>query len=146
MENEQVLRDGRIVTRPEGAGMGDGRGSVEEEEVSILEEPEESQTEARLFCVFRNVLGLKHVNPQAFANVMKIVWNPLKGIEVEQNNRNLFLFKLFSKRDRHMIVEADKPWFFEKQLVVMKAISGDEVLTQVPLHEVLLWVQMLDIH
>ncbi|KAJ4842367.1 hypothetical protein Tsubulata_015724 [Turnera subulata] len=70
---------------------------------------------------------------------------PLDGLEVEQINRNLFLFKFFSKRDRVAVLNNDKPWFFEKQLVVLRAITGDEVLSQVELKETPVWVQIIDI-
>ncbi|KAJ4838520.1 hypothetical protein Tsubulata_006103 [Turnera subulata] len=145
MEREQLVGDGRLKSQLAGESSMVKVGESEEEEVFILEESESAQIEASLFCVLGKVLDLKHVNPQAFANITKKVWIPLKGIEVEQINRNLFLSKIFSKRDRQAIVEANKPLFFEKQLVVLKAISGGEVLTQVPLNEVLLWVQLLDI-
>ncbi|KAJ4830067.1 hypothetical protein Tsubulata_009275 [Turnera subulata] len=53
-----------------------------------------------------------------------------QGVQVEEEND-----ELFSKRDRQAIME----------MVVLKAISGDEVLTQVPLNEAPIWVQILDI-
>ncbi|KAJ4832701.1 hypothetical protein Tsubulata_050185 [Turnera subulata] len=66
-------------------------------------------------------------------------------MEAEQLNRNLLLFKVQSRRDKQEILEVDKLWFFEKQLVVLKSITGDEVLSQVELIEVPILVQMVDI-
>ncbi|KAJ4846112.1 hypothetical protein Tsubulata_033990 [Turnera subulata] len=59
---------------------------------------------------------------------------------------NQFLFAgQGSGGDRQNVLDAGKPWFFEKQLVVLKAITGDEVLSQVTLEEAPVWIQMYDI-
>ncbi|KAJ4839569.1 hypothetical protein Tsubulata_002285 [Turnera subulata] len=73
------------------------------------------------------------------------LWNPMKGMEVEQLNRNLFLFKFFSRKDRLEVIDAEKPRFFVKQLVVMKPITWDEVLSKVELLETPAWIRMLNI-
>ncbi|KAJ4838386.1 hypothetical protein Tsubulata_020535 [Turnera subulata] len=91
------------------------------------------------------VLGTKHVNPLAFSNLMGKIWNPCKGIEAEQLGRKLFLFHFFSKRDRLEVLDAETPWFFEKRVVVLKEVTEDEVLTQVDLNEVPMWIQMNNI-
>ncbi|KAJ4839681.1 hypothetical protein Tsubulata_043932 [Turnera subulata] len=105
MEQEQPRGDVRMVPLLELGTRMKTRGGIEEEEVFILEETEIAKEEVNLFCVLGKILGTKHVNPQAFANVMKKVWNLLKGIEVEQINQNLFLFKFFNKCDRQMILD-----------------------------------------
>ncbi|KAJ4842551.1 hypothetical protein Tsubulata_042032 [Turnera subulata] len=66
-------------------------------------------------------------------------------MEAEQLNHNLLLFKFQSRRDQQEVLEVDKPWFFEKQLVVIKSITGDEALSQVELTETPIWVQLFDI-
>ncbi|KAJ4827130.1 hypothetical protein Tsubulata_045687 [Turnera subulata] len=116
-----------------------------EEEVLELEVVgSDQQIQPRLSLIAR-VLGTKHVNPQAFSNLMGKIWNPRKGIEAEQLGRNLFLFHFFSKRDRQEVMEAETPWFFEKRIVVLKEVTGDEVLTQMELTEVPIWIQMHNI-
>ncbi|KAJ4843031.1 hypothetical protein Tsubulata_005886 [Turnera subulata] len=66
-------------------------------------------------------------------------------MEAEQLNRNLFLFKFYSRRDRQEVLDSDKSWYFEKQLVVLRLITGDEVLSQVELVETPVSIQMYDI-
>ncbi|KAJ4843811.1 hypothetical protein Tsubulata_028523 [Turnera subulata] len=119
--------------------------SDEEEEILELEEVREEIKGHNQLCLLARVLGTKHVNPQAFSNLMDKVWNPMKGIEAEQIGGNLFLFRFFSKRDRQDVMEAETPWFFKKRLVVLKEITGDEVLSQVQLMEVPIWIQKSNI-
>ncbi|KAJ4841136.1 hypothetical protein Tsubulata_006423 [Turnera subulata] len=104
--------------------------SETEEEVLELEAAGPAQRVQPQLSLLAKVLGTKHVNPQAFSNLMGRLWNPKKGIKVEQLGRNLFLFHFFSKRDRQEVQEAEAPWFFDKRVVVLKEVTGDEVLTQ----------------
>ncbi|KAJ4844126.1 hypothetical protein Tsubulata_026073 [Turnera subulata] len=100
----------------------DGRETIEvlsDEEEEILE-LEEAPPELRLLA---RVLGTKHFNPQAFSYLMGR--NPSRGIEAEQLGQ--------------------APWFFEKRVVVLREVTSDEVLTQVELFEVPIWVQMNNI-
>ncbi|KAJ4841872.1 hypothetical protein Tsubulata_047003 [Turnera subulata] len=90
----------------------------DEEEVSELEVvAPEKQVLSRLSLLVW-VLGTKHVNPQAFSNLMG------------------------SKRDRQEVMEVEVPWFFEKRAVVLKEVTCDEVIANVELNEVPIWVQI----
>ncbi|KAJ4822428.1 hypothetical protein Tsubulata_034206 [Turnera subulata] len=60
-------------------------------------------------------------------------------------SQSISLSFFFAKRDRQEVLEAETPWFFEKRVVVMMEVTGDEVLTQVDLEEVPIWVQMHNI-
>ncbi|KAJ4822197.1 hypothetical protein Tsubulata_030999 [Turnera subulata] len=120
-------------------------GSDSEEEVLELEDIAPEQQTPDHWGILARVLGSKHVNPQAFSNLLGKLWNPCKGMEVEQVGRNFFLFQFFAKRDRQEVLEAETLWFFEKRVVVMKEITGDEVLTQVDLNEIPIWVQLHNI-
>ncbi|KAJ4825497.1 hypothetical protein Tsubulata_035017 [Turnera subulata] len=89
--------------------------SEDEEEVLELEEVTAPQEAQDRWCLLARVLGSKHVNPQAFSTLMGKVWNPKKGIEVEQLGRNLFFFSLFSRRDRQEVLtlfdeKGEKGW------------------------------------
>ncbi|KAJ4849914.1 hypothetical protein Tsubulata_011724 [Turnera subulata] len=110
----------QCVQEVDGVGRGQvlphGRPTEEDEDVLVLEDSVELHQGPQFYYILVKVLGLKDVNPQAFVDVM-----------------------------RKEVLDADKPWFFEKQLVVIKAISGDEVLSQVDLVETPIWVQMYDI-
>ncbi|KAJ4843100.1 hypothetical protein Tsubulata_040572 [Turnera subulata] len=86
--------------------------SDEEEEVLELVDESPAQQPTPRMSLLARVLGTKHVNPQAFSNLMGKIWNPLKGIEAEQLGRNLFLFHFFSKRDRREIPDAETHGFF----------------------------------
>ncbi|KAJ4839692.1 hypothetical protein Tsubulata_006580 [Turnera subulata] len=81
--------------------------SDEDDEVLELEEVKDDLQVHNSFCLLARVLGSKHVNPQAFSNLMGKVWNPMKGF--------------------------------------LKEITGDEVLAQVEVAEVPIWVQISNV-
>ncbi|KAJ4827699.1 hypothetical protein Tsubulata_027558 [Turnera subulata] len=55
-----------------------GEPQAEDDDVLVLEETVETQEGAKFYCILGKVLGMKHLNPQAFVSVMRKLWNPLK--------------------------------------------------------------------
>ncbi|KAJ4846132.1 hypothetical protein Tsubulata_000840 [Turnera subulata] len=117
---------------------------VEEEEIVVLEEEEETVTATKSHGLLCRVLGTKHMNPQAFTSMMRNLWCPLKGLEATQINRNLFLFRFQTARDLKKVMDAE-PWFFERQLVLLQELDGDEQFLQVHLHMAPIWVRIYDV-
>ncbi|KAJ4841094.1 hypothetical protein Tsubulata_027378 [Turnera subulata] len=90
------------------------------------------------------VTGNKAVNPRAFSNVMTGLWNPQKGMELVHLNGPLFLLTLHGHKDMLAILKGE-PWSFDKRLILMTQVSGDEQLSTTPITHCSFWVKLHDI-
>ncbi|KAJ4827776.1 hypothetical protein Tsubulata_011658 [Turnera subulata] len=116
----------------------------EKEDLIFLVEDEETENVEVNHSLLCRVLGMKSVNPQAFTGMMKNLWCPAKGIEATQITRNSFLFQFNSGRDVRKVMTAG-PWFFERQLVLLQELTGDEQLSQIHLYKAPFWVRIYDV-
>ncbi|KAJ4845013.1 hypothetical protein Tsubulata_037829 [Turnera subulata] len=113
------------------------------EDVLFLDDHGLDVEEPRFFLLAK-VLGTKHLNPKAFTNVMRGLWGPTKGLEITQLERSLFLLQFKSKRDVQAVLRGE-PWSFDKRLIVLKQVSGDEQFTEVPMHHCSFWAKIYDV-
>ncbi|KAJ4829525.1 hypothetical protein Tsubulata_028065 [Turnera subulata] len=113
------------------------------EDVALLEDLGTVNSDPQFFLLAR-VMGSKHLNPRAFTNVMKGLWSPVKGMEITQLEPTLFLIHLYAKRDLVLVLKGE-PWSFDKRLIVMKQVSGDEHFHNLPLQFCPFWVKIYNI-
>ncbi|KAJ4848544.1 hypothetical protein Tsubulata_048307 [Turnera subulata] len=96
-----------------------GKGIVidpNDEEVVLLDDLNDAVVDPHFYLLAR-VHGSKHLKPRAFTNVMRGLWSPTKG----------------------------EPWSFDKRLIVIKQVSGDDYFHNAILKDCPFWVPIYDV-
>jgi len=65
------------------------------------------------------------VNLIVFKSTILQAWNVKNRVEVRDVARNLFFFRFFDRRDMERVMEAGS-WNFDRRLIVLKEMKGDE--------------------
>lgn len=74
-------------------------------------------------------------NIRAFKQTMIQAWRLKNTVEIQDLNKNLFLFKFVSRRDAENILHSG-PWSFDRNLLILDTISGEEQPSELDLHTV----------
>lgn len=116
----------------------------DEEEGFALEETEVSTDE-----VFKNSLVGKlwttnPFNTRVFKQVIVQAWRLKNPVEVQDLNKNMFLFRFSSKRDVETVVKGG-PWSFDRNLLVFKRISGEEQPSEMAMNTADFWARVYDL-
>lgn len=116
----------------------------DEEEGFALEETEVSADE-----VFKNSLVGKlwttnSFNVRVFKQVIVQAWRLKNPVEVQDLNKNLFLFRFSSKRDVENVVK-NGPWSFDRNLLVLKRTSGEEQPSEMAMNTAEFWTRVYDL-
>ncbi|KAJ4832998.1 hypothetical protein Tsubulata_005303 [Turnera subulata] len=128
------------------AKVNKGRGILRDdldEEVVLLDDPVVVVIDPHHYLLAR-VLGSKHLNPRTFTNVIRGLWSPTKGLEIAHLESSLFLLQFKAKRDLTSILKGE-PWSFDKRLIVLKQVSGDDNFRNVEMQDCPFWVQLYDV-
>lgn len=77
-------------------------------------------------------------NIRAFKQTMIHAWRLKKSVEVQDLNKNLFLFKFSSQRDLEITLKSG-PWSFDRNLLILEKVDGTEQPCEMGLHKVSFW-------
>lgn len=122
-------------------------------EVSLSKEEEEGITveDDELFSdeIFRHTLVSKlwtdnSYNVRAFKQTMTQAWRHKNPIEIQDLNKNLFLFRFSSKRDAEN-VSRNGPWSFDRNLLILERVTGEERSSDLEMYHVSFWVRVYDL-
>ncbi|XP_058756011.1 uncharacterized protein LOC131629230 [Vicia villosa] len=118
--------------------------SKEEEEGIVAAEEEANGEET-----FRRSLAGKlwtegSFNSRAFRSTMVSAWRLKNPVEIQELNKNLFLFNFATKRDMEFVLKSG-PWSFDRALLVLAKISGDEQPADTDLHTGAFWVRIYEL-
>ncbi|XP_024642377.1 uncharacterized protein [Medicago truncatula] len=83
-------------------------------------------------------------NIRAFKQTMIQAWRLKNTVEIQDLNKNLFLFKFVSRRDAENILHSG-PWSFDRNLLILDTISSEEQPSELDLHTVQFWVRIYDL-
>lgn len=61
---------------------------------------------------------------------LTMVWRAKDGVVIRMVESNLFMIQFFSEDDRTRVLEGT-PWFFDKKLLVLREIGGEEQPSEV---------------
>ncbi|XP_058749039.1 uncharacterized protein LOC131622001 [Vicia villosa] len=116
-----------------------------EEEEGIVAAEEEANGEE----IFRRSLAGRlwtdgSFNSRAFRNTMVAAWRLKNPVEIQELNKNLLLFNFSTKRDMEFVLKSG-PWSFDRALLVLAKISGDEQPTDLDLHTGDFWVRIYEL-
>ncbi|MCI00644.1 zinc CCHC-type-like protein, partial [Trifolium medium] len=85
-----------------------------------------------------------HFNVRIFKQVIVQAWRLKNPVEVQDLNKNLFLFRFSSKKDVDTVIK-NGPWSFDRNLLVLKRISGDEQPSDLEMHSSEFWARVYDL-
>ncbi|XP_058726827.1 uncharacterized protein LOC131598223 [Vicia villosa] len=118
--------------------------SKEEEEGVVVGEGELFEDESLQRTLAGKLWTESNFNSRAFKSTMLNAWKLKHTVEVQDLNKNLFIFKFSSKRDMEYVLKTG-PWSFDRALLVLKRISGEEQPSDLDLHFSSFWVRIYDL-
>ncbi|XP_058764208.1 uncharacterized protein LOC131637617 [Vicia villosa] len=83
-------------------------------------------------------------NARAFTNTMIGAWRLKSPVETHELSKNLFLFRFSTKRDMENVLRQG-PWSFDRNLLVLDRVSGEEQPSALNLHYGTFWVRIYDL-
>ncbi|KAK3226105.1 hypothetical protein Dsin_005967 [Dipteronia sinensis] len=111
----------------------------EEKLLSVLDNLKESAGKKLDLCLVGKLLSTKHVNKEAFRQMILRIWQTRHDIEVVQDN--MFLFNFRNQRDRLKIL-AGGPWNFDNCLFVFDKLKEVGDIANMSFHQVEFWIQV----
>ncbi|CAK8564243.1 unnamed protein product [Lathyrus sativus] len=113
------------------------------------EEEEDITIEAEEICegdIFQRTLVGKlwtdnNFNSRAFTNTIIGAWKLINPIEVQNLNKNLFLFCFDTIRDLEGVLK-NRPRSFDRNILILSQISGEEQPSDLNMHYGSLWVRV----
>ncbi|XP_058752497.1 uncharacterized protein LOC131625674 [Vicia villosa] len=118
--------------------------SKEEEEGVVADEEEIVEDESLQRTVAGKLWIESSFNSRAFKTTMLNAWKLKHAVEVQDLSKNLFLFKFGSKRGMEYVLKTG-PWSFDRALLVLKRISGEEQPSELNMHFSSFWVRVYDL-
>ncbi|CAH9119202.1 unnamed protein product [Cuscuta europaea] len=121
--------------------------SIDEEEnrgLVLAADPIENSdvtTEGFNLADVARVVSDKRVRAVSFCQTMAMVWQPVKGVSINEIEDSKFLLQFYHEGDLNRVVE-EGPWSFEQNLVVIKRLGRTEKPLKVPLDHADFWVQV----
>ncbi|XP_058755552.1 uncharacterized protein LOC131628740 [Vicia villosa] len=118
--------------------------SKEEEEGVVVEDDEICEVES-----FQRTLAGKlwtdiSFNVRAFKSTMISAWKLKNQVESQDLGKNMFLFKFATKRDLEFVLK-NGPWSFDRSLLVLNRISGEEEPSDLNMHFASFWVRIYEL-
>ncbi|XP_058775409.1 uncharacterized protein LOC131649675 [Vicia villosa] len=118
--------------------------SKEEEEGVTIEAEEEQGGD-----VFERTLAGKlwtenRFNSKAFISTITGAWKLRNPIETQELSNNLFLFRFSTKRDLENVMR-NGPWSFDRYLLVLDRVSGEEQPSDLKMHYGEFWVRIYEL-
>lgn len=118
--------------------------SKEEEEGFALEETEVTGDDAFKNSLVGKLWTVNPFNTRVFKQVIVQAWRLKNSVEVQDLNKNLFLFRFSSKRDVDSVMKSG-PWSFDRNLLVLKKISGEEQPSEMEMNTTEFWTRVYDL-
>ncbi|KAL5823584.1 hypothetical protein ACOSQ3_021568 [Xanthoceras sorbifolium] len=83
----------------------------------------------------------KLVNREAFCATISRIWRTTQEVDVETLQGNIYAFYFKNQMDR-LFVLAERPWTFDKALLVLEEPRGKGDLGSMELNKIEFWIQM----
>ncbi|KAK2353708.1 hypothetical protein QL285_091304 [Trifolium repens] len=83
-------------------------------------------------------------NVRAFKQTITQAWGLKNSIEVQDLEKNLFLFRFTTKKDADNVLR-NGPWSFDRNLLILHRVTGEEQPSDLDMHKVSFWVRVYDL-
>ncbi|KAM2009144.1 hypothetical protein ACFX16_003954 [Malus domestica] len=94
------------------------------------------------YTLIAEVLTSKEVNGEVFTDRFMSLWRGREGVSIRDIGNRRFLARFAGQRDLLRVVEADQPWTFKNDLVMVADRKENGRNRWAPLSEGTFWVQM----
>ncbi|XP_019154329.1 PREDICTED: uncharacterized protein LOC109150808 [Ipomoea nil] len=88
-------------------------------------------------------LTQKMVKLEFMRQVLASVWQPVRGVQVTEIQRGVFLFVFFHRTDVDYVLDGG-PWAFENNALVCREVPPNTLPGEIPLNTIDMWVQLHD--
>ncbi|KAJ4827618.1 hypothetical protein Tsubulata_032480 [Turnera subulata] len=95
-------------------------------------------------CLVGKLWTVKNFNANALLRTVTSIWNPRKGVEASEIGSNLFLFQFNDNKDIERVLEGE-PWHFDRHILVLQKISGDEQPSTIAPSKTPIWAHLYDV-
>jgi hypothetical protein len=117
---------------------------TKEEEGFVVDESVECADETFTRSLVGKLWTNDHYNVRIFKQVITQAWRLKNPVEVQDLNKNLFLFRFSSKRDTDTVLR-NGPWSFDRNLLVLRKISGEEQPSDIDMSIGEFWSRIYDL-
>jgi len=83
-------------------------------------------------------------NSRIFNQVIVQAWRLKNPVEVQDLKNKLFVFRFSTKKDLESVLK-NGPWSFDRNLVILKRVTGDEQPSEMPMHSGDFWARVYDL-
>ncbi|CAN1763226.1 hypothetical protein LINPERHAP1_LOCUS8741 [Linum perenne] len=113
----------------------------EEEELIFSRDAVNIEVEDYNLCVVGYLMTNKGFNFAALESRLAELWQPGRGVTIEDLGGNLLLFRFYHEIDLRRMMELG-PWHYDANLIVMRELKAKENPRSVDLFEADFWVQV----
>lgn len=122
-------------------------------EVNLCKEEEEGITiddgDVCEYEIFRRTLAGKlwsdcPFNTRAFKQTIIPSWRLKNPVEIQDLQKNMFLFRFSMKKDSENVLK-NGPWSFDRNLLILKRVLGEEQLSELEMLEIPFWTRVYDL-
>ncbi|KAJ4842368.1 hypothetical protein Tsubulata_015725 [Turnera subulata] len=86
----------------------------------------------------------KGFNGKALMQTMSSLWAVKRGFQASELEKNLFMFRFRDERDKTRVLMGE-PWHFDRNVLVLQSVEGNEQPSQMDLSRTPFWIQVHDL-
>jgi 14-3-3 protein epsilon len=113
----------------------------EEDDLEIQIDEEDTQVQKQSFNLVGRFLTNRPIKVKTMMDKMGDIWQPGKGMDIEEAHPGLFVFRFFHQLDVQHILKQG-PWSFDNHTLVLNSLADGVDPRDVPLINVPFWVQV----
>ncbi|KAJ8427008.1 LOW QUALITY PROTEIN: hypothetical protein Cgig2_004210 [Carnegiea gigantea] len=115
--------------------------TADEEQIVIADDTDDNTTDELIsLCLLGKLHTQCSLNPRAMKSIFQNLWRPSKGLD-----SNLFAFQFFAAIGTMSLVLNKGPWAFDGSLLLLKQMTGLEVLSKVKFSTARFWIKANDV-
>jgi hypothetical protein len=113
----------------------------DDDDLEIQLEDDERVVQKTSFRLVGRFLTNRPIRAKVMIDKMGDIWQPGRGITIEEAYPGLFVFQLFHQLDVQRILKQG-PWLFDNHTLVLNTLADDDDPREVPLFKVPFWIQV----
>lgn len=90
-------------------------------------------------CLVMKVLSHRSIVLDALRKNLRMVWKPNKGIQILENEGEMFRVEFGDERDKKKVLEMC-PWSYNKQLILLQDFEGEQMSKEIFLKWSPFWI------
>ncbi|MCH81632.1 DUF4283 domain protein [Trifolium medium] len=113
----------------------------EDDELELEIDEDGPQKKEQYFCLVGRFLTNRPIRVKTMMSKMGEIWQPGRGMDIEEAYPGLFIFKFFHQIDvQHVLKQG--PWSFDNHTLVLNTLMDEEDPRDVPLVNIPFWIQV----